>query len=47
VPPGRWHVKYDDVRLKCGTPLIRGVPAVWNRSSKTIQCNQQAVMSVL
>jgi hypothetical protein len=33
-----WFVKYDGVCARCGTPLVRGVPAVWDRSSKTIHC---------
>jgi hypothetical protein len=33
-----WRVKYDGVCSKCGTPLLRGVPAVWDRSSRTIHC---------
>jgi hypothetical protein len=37
-PPGQWLVKYDGVCSNCGTPLLRGVAAVWDRSSKTIHC---------
>jgi hypothetical protein len=33
-----WRVKYDGVCSKCGTPLLRGVPAVYNRRSNTISC---------
>ena len=34
----QWRVKYDGVCDRCGTPLLRGQPAVWDRSSKTIRC---------
>jgi hypothetical protein len=33
-----WRVKYDGVCDRCGTPLLRGQPAVWDRSTKTIHC---------
>jgi hypothetical protein len=33
-----WRVKYDGLCSKCGTTLLRGKPAVWDRSSKTIHC---------
>jgi hypothetical protein len=35
-----WRVKYDGVCSKCGTPLLRGMPAVSDRSTKTIHCIQ-------
>ena len=33
-----WLVKYDGVCARCGTPLLRGTPAVWDRASRTIRC---------
>lgn len=33
-----WRVKYDGVCARCGRQLIKGTPAVWDRSTKTISC---------
>lgn len=33
-----WHVKYDGVCARCGTPLPRGTVAVWERSTKAMHC---------
>src|SRR6266511_4925077 len=33
-----WHVKYDGVCARCGTPLLRGAVAVWDRSARTMRC---------
>lgn len=33
-----WRVRYDGVCAKCGMALVRGTPAVWDRSSRTIRC---------
>lgn len=33
-----WRVKYDGVCSKCGSPLLRGMPAVWDRARKTMYC---------
>ncbi|MEO5965068.1 MAG: nuclease-related domain-containing protein, partial [Candidatus Limnocylindrales bacterium] len=35
--PG-WRVRYDGVCAKCGIPLAKGTPAVWDRASRTIRC---------
>lgn len=37
-PSSRWLVKYDGVCSKCGTPLLRGSPAVWDRATRSIRC---------
>ena len=44
-PPSRtgpssreWRVKYDGICDRCGRGLIKGTPAVWDRSTKTIRC---------
>jgi hypothetical protein len=33
-----WRVRYDGVCARCGIPLLKGTPAVWDRASRTIQC---------
>jgi len=33
-----WHVKYDGICSSCGTPLPRGMPAVWDRTTRTMHC---------
>lgn len=33
-----WRVRYDGVCAKCGMALVRGTPAVWDRTSRTIRC---------
>lgn len=33
-----WRVKYDGVCSRCGASLVRGSPAVWDRTSRTIHC---------
>jgi Nuclease-related domain. len=33
-----WRVKYDGVCSKCGTPLLRGAPAVWDKATRSIHC---------
>jgi hypothetical protein len=38
TPPKEWRVKYDGICAKCGTPLLRGTVAVWDRPSKSIRC---------
>jgi hypothetical protein len=38
APVHAWRVKHDGLCSKCGTPLLRGMPAVWDRSSKRIHC---------
>ena len=40
APRRQWLVKYDGVCSKCGTPLLRGEPAVWERTSRSIHCVQ-------
>ncbi|HEY3544587.1 MAG TPA: nuclease-related domain-containing protein, partial [Propionicimonas sp.] len=35
---GESRVKYDGVCARCGAPLLRGTPAVWDRASRSIQC---------
>jgi hypothetical protein len=38
TPERQWRVKYDGVCARCGTPLLRGTPAVWDRTTRAIQC---------
>jgi len=33
-----WRVKYDGICSSCGTPLPRGMPAVWDRATRTMHC---------
>ena len=33
-----WLVKYDGVCARCGIPLMKGTPAVWDRTTRTIRC---------
>lgn len=33
-----WRVKYDGTCSRCGTPLLRGMPAVSERAAGTIRC---------
>ncbi len=33
-----WRVKYDGVCSRCGVALSRGMPAVYERSTRTIRC---------
>ena len=35
---GEWWVKYGGTCARCGTPLLKGTPAVWDRASRTIRC---------
>jgi hypothetical protein len=44
-PVSPWRVKYDGVCSKCRTPLLRGMPAVWDRSGRTIHCVECPVAS--
>jgi hypothetical protein len=36
--PRPWLVKYDGVCVRCGIPLLKGAPGVWDRSTRTIRC---------
>ncbi len=39
TPPNRqWLVKYDGLCARCGAPLLRGMPAVWDRATRSIHC---------
>lgn len=33
-----WRVKYDGICSRCGMPLLRGTPAAWDRTTRTIHC---------
>src|SRR4051812_38147609 len=33
-----WLVKYDGPCLRCGRTLVRGTPAVWDRSARLMHC---------
>jgi hypothetical protein len=33
-----WRVKYDGACSRCGAPLLRGEPAIWERATRTIRC---------
>jgi Nuclease-related domain len=33
-----WRVKHDGICSRCGTPLLRGMPAVWDRATRTMHC---------
>ena len=33
-----WKVKHDGECCRCGAPLLRGAPAVWERASRSIRC---------
>ena len=33
-----WRVKYDGTCARCGTTLLKGVPAVWDRATHSIHC---------
>ena len=33
-----WRVKYDGTCTRCGTALLKGMPAVWDRATRTIHC---------
>ena len=33
-----WRVKYDGTCARCGTALLKGMPAVWDRATRTIHC---------
>ena len=37
-PSAPWRVKFDGLCAWCRTPLLRGMPAVWDRASGTIHC---------
>src|SRR2546422_6691915 len=37
-PLADWRVKYDGMCARCGTPLLRGEVAVWDRSTRTMHC---------
>jgi hypothetical protein len=36
--PKPWRVKYDGECSRCGTALLRGEAAVWDRSSRSMHC---------
>src|SRR3954451_7201780 len=36
--PRPWTVKYDGVCSRCRTPLLRGTPAIWERTTRTLRC---------
>ena len=38
APQRQWLVKYDGVCSRCGTSLLRGVPAIWDRATRSIHC---------
>ena len=33
-----WRVKYDGTCTRCGTALLKRMPAVWDRATRTIRC---------
>ena len=33
-----WRVKYDGTCTRCRTALLKGMPAVWDRVTRTIHC---------
>jgi hypothetical protein len=33
-----WRVKYNGTCTRCGTALLKGMPAVWDRATRTIRC---------
>jgi hypothetical protein len=33
-----WRVKYDGPCARCGRTLVRGAPAIWDRSTRTMHC---------
>ena len=35
---GEWLVKYDGTCSRCGVVLAKGMPAVWERATRTIRC---------
>ena len=35
---GEWLVKHDGTCSRCGVALTTGVPAIWERATKTIRC---------
>ena len=35
---GDWLVKYDGTCCRCGSVLVRGTPAIWDRSTRSIRC---------
>jgi len=37
-PARQWLVKHDGICSECGAALIRGVPAVWDRTTRSIHC---------
>jgi nuclease-like protein len=38
TPDRHWRVKFDGICARCGTPLLRGTPAVWERATRSIHC---------